>query len=147
MLRPFCPKFLCISLPLLLAPPATGLAARQRSPNLTLKSVNETEWQAQGKASTPLLAKLQALLDWEREKTGELEAPNQASRQLAAIQEPPLPERNPARNELAEQAPLAPSNMATIPWTEAEIAEAKALITSRFHPSRRDFAERLPPSC
>jgi hypothetical protein len=39
MLRPFCPT-LCISLALLLALPATGLAARQRSPSLTLEGVN-----------------------------------------------------------------------------------------------------------
>jgi hypothetical protein len=120
------------------------LAARQRSPNLTLESVNETEWQAQGKASTPLLVKLQALLDWEGEKTGELEAPNQASRQLAAIQEPPLPERNPARNGLAKQAPLAPSDMATIPWTEAEIAEAKAKCGEALSSLSLDY-EPLPP--
>jgi len=59
MLRPFCPT-LCISLALLLALPATGLAARQRSPSLTLEGVNAAELQ-QGKPSTPLLVKLQVL--------------------------------------------------------------------------------------
>ena len=59
MPRPFCLKFLCMWLALL-ALPATDLAARQRSPSLTLEGVNAAELQ-QGKPSTPLLVKLQVL--------------------------------------------------------------------------------------
>ena len=73
MLRPFRPKFLFISLALLLALPATNLAARQRSANLTLESVNDAEWQAQGKPSTPLLVKLQVLLDRAHASPGEID--------------------------------------------------------------------------
>src|SRR5262249_27316427 len=71
MLRPFCPT-LCISLALLLALPATGLAARQRSPGLTLEGVNAAELQ-QGKPSTPLLVKLQVLLDRAHASPGEID--------------------------------------------------------------------------
>jgi peptidoglycan hydrolase-like protein with peptidoglycan-binding domain len=71
MLRPFCPT-LCISLALLLALPATGLAARQRSPSLTLEGVNAAELQ-QGKPSTPLLVKLQVLLDRAHASPGEID--------------------------------------------------------------------------
>jgi hypothetical protein len=61
MLRLFCPT-LRVSLALLLTLPATSSAARQRSPSLTLESANAAELQ-QGKPSTPLLVKLQVLLD------------------------------------------------------------------------------------
>jgi hypothetical protein len=61
MFRFFRVKFLCIWLALLLALPATGLAAR-RSPTLSLESVNDAAWQARGKPSTPSLVKLQVLL-------------------------------------------------------------------------------------
>src|SRR6188474_3282133 len=71
MLRPFCPT-LCISLALLLALPATGLAARQRSPSLTLEGVNAAELQ-QGKPSTTLLVKLQVLLDRAHASPGEID--------------------------------------------------------------------------
>src|SRR5262245_60326068 len=73
MLRPLCPQILFISLALLLALPATSLAARQRSPSLTLESVNAAEWQAQGTTSTPLLVKLQVLLDRAHACAGEIE--------------------------------------------------------------------------
>jgi peptidoglycan hydrolase-like protein with peptidoglycan-binding domain len=73
MLRPFCPKFLCISLGLLLTLPVTGLAARQRSPSLSLESVNDAAWQTQGKLSTPLLVKLQVLLDRAHASPGEID--------------------------------------------------------------------------
>jgi lipoprotein-anchoring transpeptidase ErfK/SrfK len=72
MLRPFCPKLLSISLALLLALPATSLAARQRSPSLTLESVNDAELQ-QRKPSTPLLVKLQVLLDRAHASPGEID--------------------------------------------------------------------------
>src|SRR5262245_51110781 len=71
MLRPFCPKFLFISLALLLALPLTSLAARQRAPHLSLETVNAAEWQGQGKPSTPLLVKLQVLLDRAHASPGE----------------------------------------------------------------------------
>ena len=72
MLGPFRPT-LCISLALLLALPATGLAARQRSPSLSLESVNDAAWQAQGKPSTPLLVKLQVLVDRAHASPGEID--------------------------------------------------------------------------
>ena len=72
MLGPFRPT-LCISLALLLALPATGLAARQRSPRLTLESVNDAAWEAQGKSSTALLVKLQVLLDRAHASPGEID--------------------------------------------------------------------------
>ena len=72
MLRPFCPN-LCILLALLLAFPATSVAAQQRSASLTLKSVNDAEWQAEGKPSTPLLVKLQVLLDRAHVSPGEID--------------------------------------------------------------------------
>src|SRR5689334_23896427 len=72
MLGPFRPT-LCISLALLLALPATGLAARQRSPSLTLESVNDAAWEAQRKSSKALLVKLQVLLDRAHASPGEID--------------------------------------------------------------------------
>jgi peptidoglycan hydrolase-like protein with peptidoglycan-binding domain len=72
MLGPFR-LTLCISLALLLALPATGLAARQRSPSLTLESVNDAAWEAQRKSSTALLVKLQVLLDRAHASPGEID--------------------------------------------------------------------------
>jgi peptidoglycan hydrolase-like protein with peptidoglycan-binding domain len=71
MLGPFRPT-LCISLALLLALPATSVAARERSPSLTLESVNAAELQ-QGKPSTPSLVKLQVLLDRAHASPGEID--------------------------------------------------------------------------
>ena len=71
MLRPFC-RTLCILFALLLALPAIRLAARQVSPSLTLESVNDAEWQEQ-KPSTPLLVKLQVLLDRAHASPGEID--------------------------------------------------------------------------
>ena len=73
MPRPFWPKFLCISLALLLALPASALAARQRSPSLSLESVDDAAWQAQAKPSTTLLVKLQVLLDQTYASPGEID--------------------------------------------------------------------------
>ena len=74
MLRPFCPTYLCIPFALLLALSTTGLAARQRSQSLSLESVNDAAWQAQGqKPSTPLLVKLQVLLDRAHASPGEID--------------------------------------------------------------------------
>jgi hypothetical protein len=90
------------------------------------------------------LSKGTPVLIEEGEKTGGLEAPNPASRQLAATEETPLPERNPARDGLTKQAPLAPGEMATIPWTEAEIAEAKTKCSEALFSLRLNY-EPLPP--
>jgi peptidoglycan hydrolase-like protein with peptidoglycan-binding domain len=73
MLRLIFPTLLYVPLALFLALPATELAARQRSPSLTLKSVNDAAWEAQGKSSTPLLVKLQVLLDRAHASPGEID--------------------------------------------------------------------------
>jgi peptidoglycan hydrolase-like protein with peptidoglycan-binding domain len=80
----------------------------------------------------------------EGEKTGGLEAPDQTSQRFAAMDEIPLPRRNPARSEFPERAPLAPGQMATIPWTEAEIAEAKAKCSEALSSLTLNY-ELLPP--
>ena len=72
MLRLIFP-ILCVPLASLLALPPTELAARQRSPSLTLESVNDAAWEAQGKSSTPLLVKLQVLLDRAHASPGEID--------------------------------------------------------------------------
>jgi peptidoglycan hydrolase-like protein with peptidoglycan-binding domain len=72
MLRLIFPT-LCFPLALLLALPTTSLAARQPSPSLTLERVNDAGWQAQGKPSTPLLVKLQVLLDRAHASPGEID--------------------------------------------------------------------------
>jgi peptidoglycan hydrolase-like protein with peptidoglycan-binding domain len=73
MLRLIFPTLLYVPLALFLALPATELAARQRSPSLTLKSVNDAAWEAQGKSSTPLLVKLQVLLDRAHASPGKID--------------------------------------------------------------------------
>jgi peptidoglycan hydrolase-like protein with peptidoglycan-binding domain len=73
MLRLIFSNLLCVPLALLLALPPTELAARQRSPSLTFESVNEAAWEAQGKSSTPLLVKLQVLLDRAHASPGEID--------------------------------------------------------------------------
>src|SRR4029079_14848425 len=72
MLRLIFP-ILCVPLASLLALPPTEMAARQRSPSLTLESVNDAAWKAQGKSSTPLLVKLQVLLDRAHASPGEID--------------------------------------------------------------------------
>ena len=62
-----------VSLALLLALPPTELAARQRSPSLTLETVNDATWETQGKSSKPLVVKLQVLLDRARASPGEID--------------------------------------------------------------------------
>ena len=73
MLRLIFPTLLYVPLALFLALPATELAARQRSPSLTLESVNDAAWEAQGKSSTPSLVKLQVLLDRAHASPGEID--------------------------------------------------------------------------
>jgi len=73
MLRPYWPLFLCVPIALLLTLTPTSLNARQHPPSLSLESVNEAEWQAQGKPSTPLLVKLQVLLDRAHASPGEID--------------------------------------------------------------------------
>jgi peptidoglycan hydrolase-like protein with peptidoglycan-binding domain len=73
MLRLIFPTLLCVPLALLLALPPTELAARQRSPSLTVERVNDAAWEAQGKSSAPLLVKLQVLLDRAHASPGEID--------------------------------------------------------------------------
>ena len=73
MLRPCWPPFLCVPIALWLTLTPTSLNARQHPPSLSLESVNEAEWQAQGKPSTPLLVKLQVLLDRAHASPGEID--------------------------------------------------------------------------
>jgi hypothetical protein len=81
----------------------------------------------------------------EGEKTSGLEAPNQGSQQLAATEEPPLPQHNPGRSgKRTEQMPQAPGEMATTLWTEAEIAEAKANCSEALSSLTLNY-ESLPP--
>jgi len=74
----------------------------------------------------------------EGEKTGGLEVPHQGSEQLAAS----APQRNPVTD--TEQKPIAPVQMTTIPWTEAEIAGAKAKCSEALASVTLDY-EPLPP--
>jgi peptidoglycan hydrolase-like protein with peptidoglycan-binding domain len=61
------------------------LAARQRSPSLTLERVNDAAWEAQGKSSTPLLVKLQVLLDRAHASPGEIDGtPGENTRKAIA---------------------------------------------------------------
>jgi hypothetical protein len=58
---------------------------------------------------------------------------------------PPLPDRNPARPEkAAEQKPLLPKDAPTVPWTEVEIAAAKADCSKLLADEAIDY-EPLPP--
>ena len=67
-------KSLFMSLALLLALPATSLAARQHLPSLSLESVNDASWQSRRKPSTALLVKLQVLLDRAHASPGEIDS-------------------------------------------------------------------------
>jgi hypothetical protein len=75
----------------------------------------------------------------EGEKTGGLEVPSQSSQRFATMDEIPLPQHNPTRKQA-----LAPRDMATIPWTEAEIAEAKAECSEALSSLTLNY-EPLPP--
>jgi peptidoglycan hydrolase-like protein with peptidoglycan-binding domain len=57
----------------LLALPPTELAARQRSPSLTLETVNDAAWEARWKSSARLLVKVQVLLDRAHVSPGEID--------------------------------------------------------------------------
>jgi peptidoglycan hydrolase-like protein with peptidoglycan-binding domain len=115
-------------------------------PNKISKSASHgcirlTNWDALELAKH--LSKGTPVLIEDGEKTGGLEAPDQGSRQLAATEEPPLPERNPAPGG-PEQTPVAPSQSTTIPWTETEIAEAKAKCSEALSSLTLNY-EPLPP--
>jgi len=103
-------------------------------------SIRLTNWDALELAKH--LSKGTPVVIEEGEKTGGLES--QGSQRFAATEDIPLPERNPAHGGLAEQAPHAPGHMATIPWTEGEIAEAKAKCSEAFSPLTPNY-EPLPP--
>ena len=103
-------------------------------------SIRLTNWDALELAKH--LSKGTPVVIEEGEKTGGLES--QGSQRFAATVDIPLPERNPAHGGLAEQAPHAPGHMATIPWTEGEIAEAKAKCSEAFSPLTPNY-EPLPP--
>ena len=84
----------------------------------------------------------------ERKKTGDLQAPSIGSQQigpsLTAADAAPLPERNPARGGTpTQQTAPPPSKAATIPWTETEIAAAKANCVEALSSVSLD-CERLP---
>jgi hypothetical protein len=143
MLRPFCLKFMCMWLTLLLAFPAAGLAAR---PDKISKSASHgcirlTNWDALELAKH--LSKGAPVLIEEGEKTGGLEAPKQGSQQSAATEEPPLPQRNPTGGG-TKQTPVTPGQMMTVPWTETEIAAAKAKCSEALSSLSIDY-EPLPP--
>jgi peptidoglycan hydrolase-like protein with peptidoglycan-binding domain len=134
MLRPFCPT-LCISLALLLALPATSLAARQRSASLTLEGVNDAGWQALGKASAPLLVKLQVLLDRAHASPGEIDGTlgENTGKAIAAY---------------AEMKGLEPTDQVTEDWWRA-IAESDtepALVTYKIteKDTHGPFSKRIP---
>jgi peptidoglycan hydrolase-like protein with peptidoglycan-binding domain len=64
---------------------------------------------------------------------------------LAAADATPIPERNPARSHSAnEQTPPSPGEVVTIPWSEIEIAAAKAKCTEMLSSVSLDY-EPLPP--
>jgi lipoprotein-anchoring transpeptidase ErfK/SrfK len=66
MLRSFSQGALPFTLAFCLALPATSFAARHKSPSteaVTMANVNEAQWQDQRKPATPLIVKIQILLD------------------------------------------------------------------------------------
>jgi lipoprotein-anchoring transpeptidase ErfK/SrfK len=88
----------------------------------------------------------------EGEKTGGLEMPSLSWRRFAGINEIPLPQCNPARGGLTQQAPLAqsqqtptaPGQMATIPWTDTEISAAKTKCSEALSSLTLNY-DALPP--
>jgi hypothetical protein len=62
---------------------------------------------------------------------------------LAGTEEPPLPERSPVAGD-TEQTPFAPGRTTTIPWTETEIAAAKAKCGEALSGLSLNY-EPLPP--
>jgi peptidoglycan hydrolase-like protein with peptidoglycan-binding domain len=83
----------------------------------------------------------------EGEKTGELLTPGQGPQQvgpsIAADDSPPLPERNPA-GAPPRQIPPPPGEVATMPWTDTEIAAAKDQCNEMLSSITLDY-EPLPP--
>jgi hypothetical protein len=58
---------------------------------------------------------------------------------------PPLPERNPARlGEPVAKAPVLPGDQPTVPWTDQEVADAKADCAKELSGVALDY-EPLPP--
>jgi hypothetical protein len=81
----------------------------------------------------------------EGEKTGASETSSEDAQHLAATEFTPLPERSPARDgQPREQTPLAPGQMTTIPWTETDIAAARAKCREALSSLTLDY-EPLPP--
>jgi peptidoglycan hydrolase-like protein with peptidoglycan-binding domain len=83
------------------------------------------------------------------EKTGALQGQGgnfqQIGSLLAGADATPIPERNPARSHSAnEQTPPSPGEVVTIPWSEIEIAAAKAKCTEMLSSVSVDY-EPLPP--
>jgi hypothetical protein len=79
------------------------------------------------------------------QKSGELQAPSQSPQQMAGTDATPLPDRNPSRPRQAlRQGSPAPGEVATVPWTETEIAAAKAKCNEALSSVTLEY-EPLPP--
>ena len=82
----------------------------------------------------------------EGEKTGGLMAPNQGKQMgpsVAADETPALPERNPV-GARAWQIPPPPGEVATMPWTDTEIAAAKDQCNVTLSSITLDYEPLLP---
>jgi hypothetical protein len=65
--------------------------------------------------------------------------------QLVGQTTPPLPERNPARvGASAQQTPPPPGELPTIPWSEEEVAAARAKCTEALSAIKLDYERRAP---
>jgi hypothetical protein len=83
----------------------------------------------------------------EGEKTGGLLAPNEGSHQMgpsiAAADTPPLPERSPVGVPARQLLP-PPGEVATMPWTDTEIAAAKDQCNETLSSITLDYEPLLP---